>query len=518
MKTLRPLLFTFAIAALLCTAAPRSADAHPGVSFEFFYDNLSPYGEWVEVPEYGYCWLPSGVDGDWSPYSDGYWAYTDAGWTWVSYEDFGWITYHYGRWVRVWIEFGSWHWVWVPDYEWAPAWVSWRHGGGYIGWAPLTPRCRFRPEIGFSTWVDTEYDIGPSYYSFCEIGFFGSPVLRPVIIDRSRNITIINNTVNITNITVNNGVVYTGGPNYQLLAHQTKKPIPVLKLERLAEAGKGGKAVVAGGKLVLHAPKIDPPTGNPKPAKIAKVIEKARIDTGWEQVKDPKVKAKIEEKFKKDAKGLKPDNAPAKPVSEAEVKFVHEKAKGGGGGESMGKKGTETGTPPAGGPVTTEKVEKGDKRKKGETTAPLTPFVAPSETGTPGGGDKHKKPETFSEPTPKMGDKHNKKPETFNEPVPGAGDKRKKPESFTQPTPVPGEKRKGESFNQPTPFPVEKHKKPETYNQPPVEKSNKPVYQPTPFPKPQHERGGPQPNQPQQPQKEKEKGEKGKGKPTPPPF
>ena len=38
---------------------------------------------------------------DWRPYADGYWAYTDSGWTWVSYEDFGWATYHYGRWANL---------------------------------------------------------------------------------------------------------------------------------------------------------------------------------------------------------------------------------------------------------------------------------------------------------------------------------------------------------------------------------------------------------------------------------
>ena len=30
-------------------------------------------------------------------------------------------------------------WVWVPGTVWAPAWVSWRYGGGYVGWAPLPP-------------------------------------------------------------------------------------------------------------------------------------------------------------------------------------------------------------------------------------------------------------------------------------------------------------------------------------------------------------------------------------------
>ena len=55
-------------------------------------------------------------------YADGYWAYTDVGWTWISYEDFGWATYHYGRWASL-ADYG---WVWFPgsDLEWGPAWVS----------------------------------------------------------------------------------------------------------------------------------------------------------------------------------------------------------------------------------------------------------------------------------------------------------------------------------------------------------------------------------------------------------
>src|SRR5687767_13748519 len=51
------------------------------LSFDFFHDELSPMGEWAEVDGYGYVWHPSGVDEDWSPYTDGYWSYTDAGWT-----------------------------------------------------------------------------------------------------------------------------------------------------------------------------------------------------------------------------------------------------------------------------------------------------------------------------------------------------------------------------------------------------------------------------------------------------
>ncbi|WP_156345043.1 DUF6600 domain-containing protein [Verrucomicrobium spinosum] len=122
MKTLPLLLLSFA---LWCVALPpRAVQAQETVSFELFYESLDPYGEWIGVDDYGYCWRPYAAVDDpmWRPYSDGSWAHTDGGWTWVSNEDFGWATYHYGRWARV-IGVG---WVWVPGYEWAPAWVSWR--------------------------------------------------------------------------------------------------------------------------------------------------------------------------------------------------------------------------------------------------------------------------------------------------------------------------------------------------------------------------------------------------------
>ena len=109
----QPLSLTLLFAALAVPLLPRAADAAVDVSFSFFYESLSPYGEWIEVGDYGGCWRPSGVIEDWAPYTDGYWAYTDGGWTWVSYEDLGDVTYHYGRWVRVEGE----GWCWVPDHR-----------------------------------------------------------------------------------------------------------------------------------------------------------------------------------------------------------------------------------------------------------------------------------------------------------------------------------------------------------------------------------------------------------------
>src|SRR5580693_9341748 len=68
------------------------------VSYQSFYDELSPYGNWIDYPGYGYVWMPN-VGPEFKPYSsNGHWVFTDAGWTWASDYDWGWATFHYGRW------------------------------------------------------------------------------------------------------------------------------------------------------------------------------------------------------------------------------------------------------------------------------------------------------------------------------------------------------------------------------------------------------------------------------------
>lgn len=167
-----------------------------------FYEPLSPYGRWEVVGSYGRCWIPGRVDADWRPYCAGYWQRTDAGWYWVSNEPWAWATYHYGRWDLS-PEYG---WYWVPQTQWAPAWVSWHSGGGYIGWAPLYPSARF---AGGSVQVD-ERVISPRAYVFVEERHFLEPVRPSTVV--VNNTTIINKTVNITNIKVVNNTVINEGP------------------------------------------------------------------------------------------------------------------------------------------------------------------------------------------------------------------------------------------------------------------------------------------------------------------
>jgi hypothetical protein len=300
---------------VLVLPAMRQAEAGVDVSIDFFYDNIGSDGSWVEVADYGYCWQPSVVvsNSKWRPYSDGYWAYTDVGWTWISYEDFGWATYHYGRWIRL----QDRGWFWVPGREWGPAWVSWRTGGDYVGWAPLPPRGRGEVDFedrSLNGQVDVEFDIGPEYYNFVDVRYIGEPVLRERIVETHLNVTYITQTVNVTNITYTNSVVYNYGPDYNTLSRYSTRPIRRMTLEReanvdLSVAVKSkGLTRVEGDKLVVAAPPVLQKLSKPVPPKMVKEkITKPTFDHGWTGVSDPKAQAELKEKMKKeDPKNVPP--------------------------------------------------------------------------------------------------------------------------------------------------------------------------------------------------------------------
>jgi hypothetical protein len=306
--------YSILTATLLVGTALSTATAAVEVSVDFFHDNLDAYGDWREVGDYGYCWQPRDMSRDWRPYSDGHWLYTDAGWTWDSEEPFSWAVYHYGRWTRV-EQVG---WVWVPGTEWGPAWVSWRRSPEYVGWAPLPPEARFDVSIGFNGRVDADFDIGPTNYSFVEVRNFGAPRLRTVLVEPRRNITIINQTTNITKITYVNNVVYNGGPEYEAISRESAQPIRRLKLERREELGGDPRSLraeqlkskVEGDSFHVVAPTFDkkPATA---PRKVAAKVEKAQVDRGWKDAGPPAEVAKVREKIKSEpATSVEPTSQP----------------------------------------------------------------------------------------------------------------------------------------------------------------------------------------------------------------
>ena len=63
-----------------CAAPVYVSSPPPDVTY--FYNDLAPYGTWVQLDGYGWCWQPTAVviTRGWRPYGDGgYWVYSDLG-------------------------------------------------------------------------------------------------------------------------------------------------------------------------------------------------------------------------------------------------------------------------------------------------------------------------------------------------------------------------------------------------------------------------------------------------------
>src|SRR6266542_3652356 len=109
-------------------------------------EDLSEYGRWEQIPDYGYAWTPTRVAAGWVPFSDGRWFWQDPwGWTWISNQRWGWATSHYGRWTP----YRS-RWYWVPvrprtRVRYVPAVVEFVRVRDHVGWFPLHPRDRYIP-------------------------------------------------------------------------------------------------------------------------------------------------------------------------------------------------------------------------------------------------------------------------------------------------------------------------------------------------------------------------------------
>ena len=184
------------------------------VTFDQFYNDLSPYGHWIDYPSYGRVWVCN-VSG-FRPYSTGgHWAYTHFGWTWVSDYNWGWAPFHYGRWAFE----PAYGWFWVPGYTWGPAWVAWRNGGDYYGWAPLSPGVNISVGVGFGS------GIAAANWIFMPHQYMGYRNISPYYVRPQRNVTIIKNTTIINNTNVYNNNRYIVGPQRQEVERYTRRQI-----------------------------------------------------------------------------------------------------------------------------------------------------------------------------------------------------------------------------------------------------------------------------------------------------
>lgn len=250
-------LIALAIAAFGC--APTTVTVHENtyhapapppqeVTYQSFYDELSPYGTWIDYPGAGYVWSPA-VDASFQPYStNGHWVYSNEGWIWASNYSWGWAPFHYGRWFYE----DGYGWLWKPGSQWAPAWVTWGRSGNYYGWAPLPPQgeinVSYTPPAQAWVFVPQEHITKPNVHEYVVNKVNNTTIVK--------NVTIINNITNVTNKTttvnnIHNNVVVNRGPQVTEVERVTNNHVQVYNIN---EHNKPAITVVNNNTVNIYRP------------------------------------------------------------------------------------------------------------------------------------------------------------------------------------------------------------------------------------------------------------------------
>lgn len=231
------------------------AYAQSTVSFQVFYDQLSPFGNWVDYSDYGYVWVPAANSG-FRPYGTrGHWVYSDEGWVWVSDYSWGWATFHYGNWFYD----NTYGWMWLPGYEWAPAWVTWGEYDGDYCWAPVGPRI----DIGVSFGT---YRPAYNYWNFCPRGHIADINVSHYFVNHIHNTTVVSHITVINNVNRGGGRgAYLRGPapaSVERFTHTSIRPVAI------QTSSRPGTASMQRGQLSIYRPVVRNYNGGARPARV----------------------------------------------------------------------------------------------------------------------------------------------------------------------------------------------------------------------------------------------------------
>jgi hypothetical protein len=254
---------------LACMLDVSPVKAQGSVSFQVFYDELQPYGTWINHNRYGFVWMPR-VERGFVPYAtNGYWINTEYGNTWVSDYSWGWAPFHYGRWFYD----DFYGWMWVPDSVWGPAWVVWRSGGGYYGWAPLMPG------YGFSVSYNYYNRIPHHYWSFVPYRYITYRSVYRHCVPRPHVVNIINHTTIVTNnYTDNRRRTYFTGPSRREIERTTQDRVRVYSVN---DQTRPGRTAVERDRVSLYKPEIDNSNAsrlNSMPSRYMRVDGKGKLE------------------------------------------------------------------------------------------------------------------------------------------------------------------------------------------------------------------------------------------------
>jgi hypothetical protein len=270
MKKITLILF-LSMVVVFSAEAHKYKNNHITISTQTFYDQLSPYGDWIYSPDYGYVWRPYFDNPDsFRPYSsNGNWVYTDYGWTWASGYEWGWATFHYGRW-----DFDNYlGWMWIPGYEWAPAWVSWGSYDNYWGWAPMGPNINV--QFGYG------WDAPDPWWAFVPRNHFCSSNWNNYIYDRPVR---VNHITHITNVYVdannrNNHDSWYNGPRVNDVEKFSGSKVRRMEV---GESQRPEKSGIHNNRLDVYRPTVDSKRNDTHPSEYRNV-EQARSGKRIEQ-------------------------------------------------------------------------------------------------------------------------------------------------------------------------------------------------------------------------------------------
>lgn len=237
----------------------------PPPEVSYFYDDLSPYGTWVQLDGVGWCWQPRVliVNRSWRPYCDsGHWVFTDDGWFWQSDYSWGWAPFHYGRWQLS----ERCGWVWTPDRVWGPAWVTWRSEGDHCGWAPLPPHAEFDVHLGYrfnGVAVAASFDFGlrPDHFTFIAVRDFHDHDYAHDRLPPAQVTQIYNHTTVINNYVVNNNTVINQGIRPEQVAAATHTEVHKVAIRDVSAPSAAVAASRGGtrGELAVYRPALRAP-------------------------------------------------------------------------------------------------------------------------------------------------------------------------------------------------------------------------------------------------------------------
>jgi hypothetical protein len=298
------------VAAALIGLAAQAAQAQVSVNVTIggFYDELSPYGQWVDC-SYGQCWVPGQVAAGWQPYSNGQWIYTEYGWTWVSNDPWGGSPYHYGTWASI----PGYGWSWVPGTVWAPAWVTWSYSNSYVGWAPLPPTVVF----GASGYAGSPIVVSQTHYVFVPTNRFVGSNVATVRIPAQQTAQIFGQTRHVTGFAVSGGIVRNTALPMATIERASGARIETRQIQT---AGTAPRAVAPGTAHVA----VVAPAREVKAAVAARPQAASRAPESSKEQKHAKAPVERES-------GVKAPKGPAAPPMEshrqpAEASVAHQQA------------------------------------------------------------------------------------------------------------------------------------------------------------------------------------------------